>query len=71
MLIIAILPSLVCLIVLHKNDFNRQRVLNDLSAMDEVAGMGAKIFAICDNWGRNVKSLCLNKTFTKSSAVSA
>ena len=70
MLIIAILLSLACPIVLRINDFNRRRVLNNLSAVDE-DGMDAKIFAICDNWGRKVKSLCLNKLFTKSDAVSA
>ena len=71
MLIIAILLSLACPIVLRKSDFNRRRALNDLSAVDEVAGMDAKILAICDNWGRKVKSFYLNKTFTKSNAVSA
>ena len=49
MLIVVILPSLACPTVLRKNDFNHQRVLNDLSAVDEVAGMDAKIFGICDN----------------------
>ena len=57
--------------MLRKNDFNRRRVLNDLSDVDEVAGMDARIFAICDNWGRKVKSLYLKKIFTKSDAVSA
>ena len=71
MLIIAILLSLICLIVLLKGDFNHRRVLNDLSVVDDVARIGAKIFAIGDNWRGNVKSLCLNKTFTKSSAVPA
>ena len=44
-LVTAILLSLVCPIVLHKNDFNRRRVLNDLSVVDKVAGMDAKILA--------------------------
>lgn len=48
MLIIAILLSLACPIVLRKNDFNRSRVLNDFSAVDKLAEMGAKIFAIYD-----------------------
>lgn len=69
MLIIAILLSLACRIVLRKNDFNRPRVLNDFSAVDKLAEMDAKIFAIYDNWGRKVKRLCSNKTITKSDAV--
>ena len=59
----------VCPTVLGKYDFNRRRVLNGLSAVDEVAGMDAKTFAICDNCGGKVKSLCLNKTFTKIDVV--
>ena len=71
MLITVILLGLGCPIVLLKNDFNCRRVLNDLSAVNDVAGMYAKTFAICDNWGRKVKGLCLNKTFTKSGVVLA
>ena len=63
-----ILLSLVCPIVLHKYDFNSRRVLNDLFTVDKVARMEAKIFAICDNYGRKVKGLYLNETFTKSAA---
>ena len=70
MLIMTRLLALVWPMVLRKYDFTRLRVLNDLSAVDEVAGMDVNIAAIRDNCGRKVISSCLNKTPTKSDAVS-
>ena len=64
MLIKAILLSLVCPIVLPKYGFNRGKVLNNLLAVEKVAGMDAEISAICDSCGTKLKCSCLNKTFT-------
>lgn len=61
MLIKAILLSLVSPIVLPKYGFNRGKVLNNLLAVEKVAGMD---FAICDSCGTKLKFSCLNKTFT-------
>ena len=49
--------------------FLPSRLLSDLSAVDEVAGMDAKVFAICDNCGRKVKSSWFDKTFAKLELV--
>ena len=55
--------------MLRKYDFNRRRV-HDLGTCGRSSWNGCRNFAICDNWGRKVKKLCISKTFTKSDAVS-
>ena len=56
---------------LSKYDFNRRRLPSILPSVDK-AGMDAvKTFAICENCGRKIKRLHLDKKITKSEAISA